>query len=284
MNNQELMEAKVQARNEGIKIDFKRVIYRLLRYWYFVIVSLAVSMSIAFLTNRYSVRIYPVTASLIIREKEEPTGAELLYSNSIVSPYRNYLNELYIIRSYPLIQKVIEELNFEVAFFQEGNIKTTEAYGLPVKVKLLKRNGSYGASLIFKIVDDRRYSIKGAEDKDKSKEMVFAFNDSIEYLGHRFVVIKDSQHSLDQMKGDPYKLTFLNPISVAGGYIGRLNVQWAVEGPGVINLGINGGNPGKEIDFMNGLISTYQRYDLEKKNQITERTIQFIKSQLAQIS
>jgi len=58
------------------------------------------------------------TASIVIREKEETSGAELLYSNALVNPYRNYLNEPYIIRSYPLIEKVVEELNLKLPFFR----------------------------------------------------------------------------------------------------------------------------------------------------------------------
>src|SRR5258708_36161311 len=103
MSNQEKPQTIGQARSEGFKIDFKRVLYRILSYWYVVALSVTVSLSIAFLKNRYAVRIYPVTASMVIREREETSGGELLYSNSLVNPYRNYLNEPYIIRSYPLI-------------------------------------------------------------------------------------------------------------------------------------------------------------------------------------
>lgn len=283
MTDRELFPSR-PTRSEGIKIDYKRIIYRIVRYWYLAVGVLVTSLVIAYLKNRYAVRIYPVAASVIIREKEEPTGAELLYSNSIINPYRNYLNEPYIIRSYPLIEKVVEELNFEVAFFQEGNIKTSEVYGLPIKVRLLTGSASYGASLIIKVLDEGTYSIGRPDEKQKGSERVFHFGDSIHYEGHRFIVTKDSVESTARIKNTPYILTFLNPWSVTGGYASSLNVQWAEEGAGVLNLTINGPNPEKEIDFMNGLIAAYQRYDLDKKNQSAERTIQFIKKQLEDIS
>ena len=113
----------------GFTIDFKRIAYQALRYWYLILLSLFIALSIAFLRNRYATKIYPVSASIIIKEREETGGAELLFKNSLIDPYRNYLNELYIIKSYPLMQKVIEDLNFGVSFFQKGNILTTEAYG-----------------------------------------------------------------------------------------------------------------------------------------------------------
>jgi hypothetical protein len=109
--------------SDDSKIDYKRVLYRALKYWYLVVLSVAIGSIYGYLQNRYAVRIYPVTASVIIHEKEETAGAELLYKNSLIDAYRNYLNEPYILRSYPLIGSVIERLNFEVAFYQQGNIK-----------------------------------------------------------------------------------------------------------------------------------------------------------------
>src|SRR6478736_5736728 len=156
------------AKNDSL-IDFKRVGFRALRNWYFVVLSLTICLTLSFLVNRYAVRIYTVKASVIIREKEETSGAELLYKNALIDPYRNYMNEPYIIRSYPLIGKVVENLNFEVAFYQKGKIKTTEVYELPIKARLLIRNGSYGASLVFKTVDENSFLIKGGDDELKDK-------------------------------------------------------------------------------------------------------------------
>lgn len=272
-----------QVQNEGLKIDFKRILARAIRYWYIIVISLIVSLTIAYLRNRYSLRIYPVTASVIIREREESSGGDLLYKNSLLNPYRNYLNEPYIIRSYPLIQSVIEDLNFEVAFYKEGKIKTSEAYGLPVKVRLLVRNGSFGASLIFKALNEETYSVRDEEDRIRS-EKVFNYNDSIEYLGHHFVVLKDSGQSIESIKNAPLLLTFLDPLGITSSYVDGLKVDWVEEGAGVLSLTVTGPNPAKEIDFMDGLISTYQQYDLDKKNQTADRTIQFIQDQLKEIS
>ena len=98
-------------------IDIKRIGYRALRYWYLVVISLVCALAVAFYFNRYTQRVYQVTASIIIREKEETSGAgELLYKNALVDQYRNYLNELYIIRSFPLIQRVVQRYSASNCF------------------------------------------------------------------------------------------------------------------------------------------------------------------------
>lgn len=139
---------------EPLNIDVKRIIYRALRYWYLVVGFLILMLALAFVRNRYATRIYPVSASIIIKETQETSEGKLLYNNPLVSPYRNYLNELYIIRSYPLIQRTLEDLNFGVAFYKEGNILTTEAYNsLPITAWVVGQNAP-GSQFYVRVLDE----------------------------------------------------------------------------------------------------------------------------------
>ncbi|MFZ6009147.1 MAG: capsular biosynthesis protein, partial [Bacteroidota bacterium] len=66
-------------------INFKRVLSRALRFWYLVVLSILVALSAAYLVNRYATKIYPVNASIIIKENEENVGAKFLYNNELVN-------------------------------------------------------------------------------------------------------------------------------------------------------------------------------------------------------
>ena len=269
----------------GLAIDFKRVAFQALRYWYFILLSLILFVGSAYLRNRYATRIYPVKASIIIKETEETGGAELLYKNSLIDPYRNYLNELYIIKSYPLIQQVIEDLNFEVSFFKEGNFLTTETYGgLSFSAKVRNSFGQTSKKFHFVILDEKRFQLfaNGDGNSENKIRTTFNFGDSIVYEGLEllFVVAEDKK----PIPGESYIFLYQTPSSLAGGYVGKLSAEWAEEGAGVINLSVNGANPAKDIDFLKGLIKRYQQYDLDKKNQTASRTIEFIGQQLADIS
>ena len=79
--------------SQGSSLDFKRVLARAIRFWYVIIISLVVALAFAFYKNRYTQKVYPVSASIIIREMQETGGAELLYKNALIDPYRNYLND-----------------------------------------------------------------------------------------------------------------------------------------------------------------------------------------------
>ncbi len=265
-------------------IDFKRIGYRALRYWYLIALSLMVALSIAFYKNRYTQRIYPVSASIIIREVEETTGGELLYKNALVDQYKNYLNEPYLIKSYPIIQKVVDELNFSVAFYKEGYFLTSESYGqIPVTARLVGSRNPEGGKCIFKIIDDNTYSLEifGKEAVEKN---IFHFGDTVAFGGYDLWIGRIKGRSVDERIGQPLLVAFTDPFAVASSYVSKLNVSWAEEGSGVLNLSVNGSTPAKEIDFLNGLVRNYQQYDLNKKNQAADRSIEFIQGQLSKIS
>lgn len=269
---------------QGFALDFKRVLARALRFWYFVVLALGVALAIAFYKTRYSPRVYPVSASIIIRETQQATGgAELLYKNALINPYRNYLNEPYIIKSYPLMEKVIKRLNFHIAFYREGYFMTTEAYNyVPVKaVAIEEEDGTVATGqFIFKLVDKRRFSISRFSESSSNEERVYSFNDTLLIEDHQLVVSPIPGRKIDSHIGTPFLMVVRNPSDVARTYSNRLKVEWAESGAGVINLSLTGNNPAKEIDFLTALISEYQNLDLEKKNEAAERTIEFIRSQL----
>ncbi len=265
------------------RIDVKRIAYRALQYWYVIALCLVACLSISFYNNRYTQRIYPVTTSIIIREKEATSGAEILYKNALVDQDRNYLNEPYIIRSYPLILRVIEDLNFNIAFYNEGYILTTEAYNsLPVKVILEDPSSTREAQYIFRLASEINYSLEYVGNPASKVE--FKFGAPIAFDGMKLQINRYGEQPINDFIDVPYIFTISNPYAVAGEYVGKLNVDWAEEGAGVINLSVNGPNPGKEIDFLNGLVENYQSYDLEKKNLTASRTVDFIKGQLTKIS
>lgn len=263
-----------------LNVDMKRVLFRALRYWYVFLLSIFLSLTYFVLKTRYAARIYPVTASILIKQKEETSEGKLLYNNPLVSGFRNYQNELYLLRSYPLIQRTLEELNFGVAFYNEGNVLTTEIYDPQIKVAVLKNAGDH--RFYVKLLNDRYFQL--AENKESFSGNKFAFGDSIQYAGLSFVFFFNPNSTARIEVNQTIVFSYTDPNNLAGGYVGNLQAAWAEEGAGVINLSINGPNPSKDIDFLNGLVREYQRYDLDKKNQVASRTIDFINGQLAVIT
>ncbi|MBT1704888.1 GumC family protein [Chryseosolibacter indicus] len=275
-----------QPPQQGFSIDFKRIVARAIQFWYVIVISLLTALGIAFFKNRYAVRIYPVTASILIKEKEETAEGRLLYNNPLVSGFRNYLNEIYLIRSYPMIERTLTKLNFGVAFYKEGNVLTTESYELPFKAYVLNKSKNANDAFYFKWISKDKYELGVHSNEGIGVgRKVFLFNDTIDYQGLKMVfLLNEPLTEAPSEHQDQLVFTYTEPSTLAGSYISRLGVNWAEEGAGVMNLAISGSNPSKEIDFINGLIEQYQLFDLEKKNRVASRTIDFISEQLEGIT
>jgi capsular exopolysaccharide synthesis family protein len=273
--------------SKGIQINFKRVADRALRYWYIIILSLIISVSVAYLMNRYSTRIYPVKASIIIRESEENVGAKFLYNNELLTEYRNFYNEIYIMKSYPLLQEVVEELGFDVSYFREGDIKTTEYYepNFPIVIKVITKGEKrpYGRSFYFKVLDQNTYSLQYKVDDDQpGKEFSsLHFNDTVKINGYKLCVNRKADVS--ELFNKTLVVRFNDPLSLAKSYSSRLKIGWAMTGSSVVDLEINGSVIQKEVDFLSKFIERYQDYDVEKKNKMVARAITFLDNQLGVI-
>lgn len=265
-------------------IDFRRIGFFAIRYWYLVLLSLSIALVVAFYKNRYTIRVYPVVASIIIREREETSGAEFVYKNALVDQYRNYLNEPYILRSFPLLQSVIEDNNFDVSFFQEGYVRTSELYNvLPVRVQLIREKAIVPGKYNVKFIGQNELQVEVA-DKEKGLLQKLTIGDTVRIGQNEMVFTRVPGMSFDSHINHSYLMTIRDPFYLATEYAGRLNISWAEEGSGVLNLRINSQTPAREIDFINGLVRRYQLSDLSKKNMTANMTVVFIQAQLNKIS
>ncbi|MGC3947701.1 MAG: polysaccharide biosynthesis tyrosine autokinase [Chryseolinea sp.] len=238
----------------------------------------------AYIVNRYTTRIFPVKASIIIRESDENAGAKFLYDNALINPYRNFFNELYIMKSYPLLQEVVEELGFEVSFHREGEIVLTEYYSHDFPVRLIVEASSkrpWGKSIHFTATDSSTFSLQQiTSDDNMLGERVdhLPFNDTIALNGYRFSVFKKGP--IQPIVGKTYVVKFHNPLDLAKSYSARLSANWAAPGASVVNLDITGPVASKEIDFLNKFIEKYQEYDIEKKSKVATMAMKFLDDQL----
>lgn len=246
------------------------------------------AICIAFIYNRYSTRVYSLRSSIIIKESQEAgQTAELLYNNPLINSYRNFLNEPYIIRSYPLLLQVVDSLGSAVVFKKEGNVKTTEVDNVPIKISGNKKGNNYlRAEYKLKLVDIDRYKLEEISLKGKRVENIRVLEGKYDVplnLDNYEVTLKNGE-GIENILGQEYFLEFKDGLSVAKSYSAKLRVDWAEEGASVINLSLTGQLPNKEIAFLNKLIELYTLRDLNQKREAASNSKLFIDQQLAYIS
>jgi capsular exopolysaccharide synthesis family protein len=278
----ELNDIESTPKSAFMPLNPMRVLDRIIRFWYILAASLLIALSGAYLVNRYSDKIYPISASILIRESEENIGAKFLYNNSLLNPYRNYYNEFFIMRSYPLLQEVVEELGFHIEWYKAGDIKTVEQYLPQFPVRIVAAPGSkfpYGKSFRFVVRSEREFSLQELESTEIA---TFTFNSKIDLKGDQLLFTKSE--SAEKWIGVEFILRFVDPYIIAKQYANKLKLTWAADGSAVVNLQVSGPVREKEVDFLKKFIEHYQEYDISKKQLIASISINFLDTQVDNIS
>jgi len=129
-------------------IDFKRYFALFLNNWYWFAIALFIALSIAYGINRWSEKIYTVSASLLIADEQyggDMSQAErFLPGSDIFSSRQNLRNEIGILKSFSLNYKVMKELpEFWVTYMgvgRRGIAENRQYKSTPFKVFLIRWN------------------------------------------------------------------------------------------------------------------------------------------------
>src|SRR5690606_28443794 len=112
-----------------LQIDPKVYIAYVLRYWYLVLIGLMGAMLYAYYQVRYTPATYSTNARMLVKDEYSSWGQEyFLPGMELVSGRNRLVNEIGIIRSFPLMERVARKLDIPYSYYKVGNIKTTEMY------------------------------------------------------------------------------------------------------------------------------------------------------------
>ncbi|WP_185154415.1 exopolysaccharide transport family protein [Fulvivirga sp. M361] len=224
--------------------------------------------------------------TILIKDQNEQDNSisDLIYNSRGFMPGKNYYNEEILLRSYPLIRKAVEKLDFNVSYYQEGDIKTSELYpGPPLKISVdsIHSQLPHGRSFYLNVVDSQSFEVRASDNKSENKGV--KFGEWFDFQGIRYKIDALNEAKITSFQ-DELLVVFRSYSAVAGSYTGRINVNWLQEGASILSLTLNGPTPAKDADFLRRLAETYQERDLLTKNEQATRTVSFIDDQLAIIS
>ena len=122
-----------QIQKKEDTIDIKALILKYTQYWYYFLISIGFFGCIAYLINKYTTPEYSVSTTLLIRDDNNTQlGAEnLLEGLEMFSGRKNLKNEIIILNSYSITEKVIKELGLGLSYFQHGFFQTNEMFDKP---------------------------------------------------------------------------------------------------------------------------------------------------------
>ena len=285
-----MLENRIKAGQENSQ-EFNRFMFRAIKNWSWFVIALSISMIVVYLIDRYTTRVYPVNASILIRENPNEMGGsavELLYGNQVFANSRNLTNESIILKSTPLIRATINELGFNKSFYAEGNMKISEVYGdLPINIVFDSTSSRIPYYKTFQIsLEDNETFKVFVENKNESVSINGAhkFGEKINYNSFEFTVIKTQKFEYSQLSNTVFLFKVVDIEKLTKEYQSKLIVKPVTRESSILELSIKGNIPQKEINFLSKLMEIFIDRGLEEKNRNATKTIEFIDEQLGLIS
>jgi len=284
-------------------IDIKALVLKYSQYWYYFVLSILFFGCIAFLNNRYTVPEYSVSTTLLIRDDNNTQlGAEnLLEGLELFSGKKNLKNEIVILSSYSLCEKVIEELNLGISYYQHGFLQTNELFGnSPFKVEVDSSHLQL-TEINFQIIplNNEEFTLSTSasnqypynilnENLEKSLiadidiDQKYMFNSRIETEFYSFLVHKSHHFNLEKiLDSDKYFSFKLHQTDkLANKLIQKVIINPINKETSILKLNIKERNPKKSIHILNKITEIYIRTGLDEKNLMAINTIHFIDDQL----
>ncbi|NBC58411.1 MAG: polysaccharide biosynthesis tyrosine autokinase [Bacteroidetes bacterium] len=269
--------------------SLKKEIFRYLKFWKWILLSLLITMGICYLYLRYSPNIYETSAKIKILKKKD-SGMDLsgLSGNSPLFDMSkiNLENEMQILKSRRLIEKVVNELNLDTYYYVSGRIKDNEVYGdeVPFKVNWLNTdNGNAdfikSNTFIFELISNSQFELKILEN---SFNKVFTFGEEINIENAQFVIHRNPVFDY-QNKSPIGRTIFFNyrPVkSVVGSLLSKINTEPVGDISEVLQIKINGENKVKNEAIVNELIDKFNQDGIEDDRRVAIRTEEFVTERL----
>jgi tyrosine-protein kinase Etk/Wzc len=273
-NNTEL-ENSYQVAESAWKTGPKEFIFKYLKYVPWVLLSLGLFLVLAYIKIRYATNIYRVTSSILIKNDQNANrGGDARFQDLFMpGTVTNLSNEMEILKSPPVLQRVARDLNLETMYYFKGKVKTSLNYPNPP---------------FFLSVDS-------IEDINRG------FGCTITLLGGHQFLLDDSKKPLTY--GQPFKIGnnlcriipngddagYLNgkfevgwhPVRDAANYIaGSLGIGQLNQQATILTLSFEGENAALGNDVLNTLMAVYDSIIVEDKSRINANTLGFINGQL----
>lgn len=262
-----------QVQNERV-FDVNRLLSIVINKWYIIIVCILVSIIGAFIHLRYTKPLYSATIQIKVEDDKGNQVGDLFKFGRIGGRIENQLKtETKILKSRTLALHTIHKLNYEISYFQKGQLLTSELYPFPYfkVVPLFIDSVDYGSSYTVKFVDVETFLIS-KDDKQKGK--IFHTNDSI-VLGASIFKVESNTNVINRIFNNEFVFRVNNPFNEAAKLAGNLNVE-VEKGTSILNLGFVSDVPEKASDFLNATAKTYIQESINTRSKAAEQTILFI--------
>ena len=262
--------------------DFKKEFFKYFSFWKYFLGASILLLITAFIYLRYTSKVYTSTAKIKVLDKKESSlelpSAEDLFSHSKI----NLENEVEVLKSYPILEEVVRNLNLTTSFVAIGDIMESLEVTVPFE---------YSSERIADSITKEEYRLNIT---DGGLEVIDYNNDNKTYLFKEFSTYKATHdlpfeiHNID--KGiwsenyEGFDIIF-QPIN---DIVASLKKDIIIESVGkeseIISLSLKSTNKEYAENVINELIKVFNKDGIQDRQLIHKRTIDFVNDRYAYLS
>ena len=282
------MESIEKSNSNLVETNLRDEIAQYLRFWPWFVLGVIIMLSISFIYLRYTTPIYQTQASILIKDEKNSALSELAAFQDLgltgTLNQSGFDNEIQILKSRSLTERVVKELELNVTYISEGNVRDTDMYNdVSFKVTVVSPPDSLEFPLDpFYIEPISELKFQAWEENGNKQE--YFFGDNISLTFGDFLVSLDKSYVFDTEKLSPIKVIVKSIPATVAEYRQKIKVEQLTEFTSVLQLSIEASNTNKSEAILNELIKQYNQDAIDDRNMVSRNTANFINRRLEIIS
>ena len=281
------------------QVNIQELLFRYLIHWPGFVVSIIICIACAWGYLRLTTPIYNISATVLIKDEKKGGGAsmssdlEKMGLEGFISSSSNVDNEIEVLRSKSLAREVVNNLGLFVTYMDEDEFPSKELYHTsPVLVSLThqeadKLPGRMEINMILQptgvlgvqiTVGEKEYrkqfdKLPAVFPTDEGTVAFFANNDTL------------SAVCPENITKERHITAFINrPFSVLKEYVNSLSIAPTSKTTSVVVISLENTNTRRGRDYINKLLEMYNINANNDKNEVAQKTAEFIDERIGIIS
>ena len=275
------------------KVNYQELLFKYIIHWPWFIASVLACLVGAWVYLHFQTPVYQVSASIMIKDDKKGGSAgsadlENLGLGGMITSTQSIDNEIEVLRSKTILKEVVNNLELYITYYDEDEFPKKELYKTsPIIVNLTAQEAD---NLPDVAIIDMKLTQEGGLDVNL-KVGLNEYNKHFEKLpavlptdvGTFGFALKDSL-SNGRMEGQNIvrniSAMVSRPFGVAKGYQWAINIEPTSKTTSVAVVSLMNTNIQRGQDFINKLIEMYNRNTNNDKNEVAEKTKEFINERI----
>ena len=286
-------------------IDVKELLFKYLIHWPWFVGAVVACLIAAWVYLHVSTPVYNISATVLIKDDKKGgsagmlSGLESLGLDGMISSSQNIDNEIEVLRSKTIVKEVVEDLGLYISYTDEDEFPSRNMYKTsPVQVSLTPQEADLleepmivkmalqpqGSMDVTVKIDDDEYQkhfekLPAVFPTDKGTLAFFLTPDSV--LSSK----RTSEETTASEKTTRNITATINkPLAVAKAYCKNMTIEPTSKTTSVAVISLKNSNVQRGKDFINKLLEMYNINTNNDKNEVAQKTAEFINERIGIIS